>query len=494
MGNTTRDAAASEIIGGAVSDVTESELAYLQKRKAELEGCDGSEPLLVEQVLSAEFNVRRLKKKQQGLLNLSDRTADEVEFREKALKSIARDIEDAMALYHSGMDGLGIRKQKKHAANTSPLSELWLRYCRVIAAKDRRGEEVGEPSKESLELAEKKAAETGLKHSYKIKGALPKETRKKAIAAVQYPTNIDEKKNVISLGVMLDDFLHDPILAAQCIFAEVLIKPPEPPFTPIQELRIFGMWGYKYFVDSSGFGLGKTFCAALVTALRAVLMADRHIGIVSDTFPQGKLFFEQYFDPWVEKCPIFTSQIKLSTKGGFNVIHNDDGFIMNFKNGSSIKALPPNFLNDAKRLKSESWTDRIGDEWTAWPNLGKSLPIVEGRVRRPVGDGYDVKNPIFTLHHASLGAADFTWRGCYDVIKQYQQRVFSGDARYCVQSFSYLDLPKKWRQIKYGIDEDNLENMRDRMTKDEYERLVLALWKNDSTGYYLASEIMACRG
>ena len=294
--------------------------------------------------------------------------------------------------------------------------------------------------------------------------------------------------------MMLDDFLHDPVLAASCIFTEALIPPPDAPFTPVQELRIFGMWTHMFFLDSSGFGTGKTFCAATVAALRAVLMNNRHIGIVAESFGQAKLYFEDYFDPWVKRCPVFAAQVETSSKGGYHVIHNDDGYVMNFKNDSTLKALPPNLLNDAKRLRTESWTDLLAEEWTAWPNLAKALNIVQGRMRRPIGRGYDDKSPIFEQHQAFIGAADYTWRPCYQVVQQFERAVFQGKKKYCVQAWNYLDYTGPWRELKYGINEENINAMRDRMPKDEYERVLLAHWMNDSTGYYLASELEACRG
>ena len=475
-------------------DVTPEELEYLTRRKAELEAVESGEQVLVSEVLLAEYNIGRARKRQQELYAAEPATKEELELTQDKLKKIAKDLDYFLGRYNEAMDRLGARVVRKAGVGkqVSPLPELWLRYRRAIAAKEKRGEKVGEPSKEALALADKKAEETGLKSDYRIKGALPDDVRQKAIDDVQYPS-VDEKKNMVSLGVMIDDFLHDPCLAASCLLTECLIPPPDAPFAPVHELRIFGLWKHKFFIDSSGFGTAKTFCAAIVSALRAMLMTDRHIGIISDTFAQGKLYFDDYFDPWLKKCPIFAAQVEASTKGGFHVIHNDDGFVMHFRDGSTLKTLPPNFMNDAKRLKSESWTDFIGDEWTAWSNFARSLHIMQGRVRRPIGYGYDDKNPIFEHHQAFLGATDFTWRACFEMLQQHQQRVAGGSKKHCVQAWSYLDFALKWRQTKYGIDEENIEEMKGRMTKDEAERIIMAHWMNDSTGFYLASEITACR-
>jgi hypothetical protein len=489
------DIEAEHELGVTTENVTQDELDYLRGRRRELEAVESGEPLLVREVLICEYNIKRIHQRQQELNNAKASTKDELELTQASLKVLAKQLDEFMERYNVAMDRSGARVVRKAGVGkqVSPLPELWLRYRRAIAAKEKRGEKVGEPSKEALDLADKKAEETGLKSDYRIKGALPDDVRRKAIDDVQYPS-VDEKKNLVSLGVMMDDFLHDPCLAAACIFAEVLAPEPDPPFAPVHELRLFGQWTHPFFIDSSGFGTGKTFCTALVCALRAVLMTDRHIGIVCDSFHQGKLYFTDCFDPWLKKCPIFSAQVEMSTKGGYHVIHNDDSHVMHFKDNSELKVLPPNFMNDAKSLKTESWTEVVGDEYTSWSNFSKSINIIQGRMRRPIGRGYDAKNPIFAQHQAFLGAADYTWRACYQMLQRFEARVRKGSLRDCVQAWNYLDFTPRWRQIQYGINEENIEVMRDQMTNDEYERVILAHWMNDSTGYYRASEIEACRG
>ena len=492
--STPLDIEASEILGASVDNITKEESDYIKTRKKALEAFGALDSLTVQNAMQAEFNVKRIRKEIQRYMNNRGTTTEDLKFTKQERKRLTEEMDEEMVKYNHAMDTLGVRKLKVKDSEASPISELWLRYQEAIKLKQKRGEEVGLPTKEAMQLADKKGDETGLRSDYKVKGVLPNDVRRKAIEEAEYPTIIDEKKNLMSIGVMLDDFMHDPVLAASCILSEVLVPKPDYPFTPPQELRLFGMWSHKFFVDSAGFGTGKTFCAAIICALRCVLMSHRHIGILSDTFAQGKLFFEQYFDPWLKRCPIFASQVEMSIKGSnFHVTHNDDGYTMYFRNHSTLKTLPPNFMNDAKRLKSESWTDFIGDEWTAWFNVGKSQHVIKGRVRCPIGHEYDDTNPIFDHHQAFIGAADYTWRSCYEMIKQYEVRVKEGSKKHCVQSWNYLDFAPKWRKTKYGIDEENIEEMMNNMTKDEVERLVMARWMNDSTGYYLASEVMACR-
>lgn len=484
------DEQASQLLGCDIKGISKEDFEYLERRKQELESYEGSEELLVGQVLISEYEIKRLRREHHKVSNWPDNDMDDLTYKKNKLKELSDELDKNMDSYNSAMESLGVRKKRTKDVQSSPISELWLRYQRAIKQKEKRGESVGSPSKEALELARTKNDKT----DYIVHGAKSDAERKKALNSVDYPTNIDEKKNEISLGVMVDDFLHDPVLASSCILAEAL--PNDPPYAPIHELRLFGMWKHKFMIDSSGFGTGKTFCAAIISALRAILMSDRHIGILSDTFGQGKLYFEHYFDPWLKKCPLFASQVQPAAhrvSGSYHVLHTDEAFIMYFRNNSTIKTLPPNFMNESKRLKSESWTDFIGDEWTAWYNLGKSQHTIQGRVRRPVGHGYDDNHPVFEHHQAFIGAADYTWRACYEMLQQYEVKISEGSKKHCVQAWSFKDFEPKWRQTRYGIDEENIEGMMDRMTKDEAERLIYARWMNDSTGYYLASEIMSCR-
>jgi hypothetical protein len=499
---TDRDAALTALLGVPADNITQDDLDFFQTRKAALETADSGEPVLVQEVLICEFNIARIRRSQQELNNKKPVDAADLEFINDQLKTLKKQLDEFMDRYNSAMDSLGVRKKRAKDVQSSPLAECWLRYVKAIEQREKRGEAIGEPSKEAQALAVSTlaAGREGMAWTtdFKVKGVLPTAVRKKAIESVQHPTNIDEKKNADALGVMLDDFLHDPCLAAQCVLAEAL--PNDPPFTPIHELRIFGLWIHEFYMGSDAPGTGKTFCAAIVSALRCVLMADRHIGILSNTFGQGKLFFEQYYDPWLKNCPVFAEQVECNRLGAhmYHVVRGDDGFIMYFRNNSTLKTLPPNFLNDAQRVKSESWTDFFGDEWTVWANLDKALSICEQRVRRPFGRWqayYNSENPIFGHHQALLGTAAYKWQGCYRVLKQYERKVYEDqDSRYCMMSFNYLDftLPR-WRRKEYGINASGIENSMERMSPDEKARVVYAMWMNDSTGVYLFSEIKACR-
>ena len=189
------DTEAERELGIRTENVSQDELDYLKRRKVELESVESGEPLLVKEVLIAEFTISRVRQEQQALNNATPSTKDELELTQAHLKVLSKRFDEYMDRYNTAMDRLGARVARKASVgrNMSPLPELWLRYRRAIAAKEKRGEKVGEPSKEALALADAKGEASGLKSDYRIKGAVPDDTRRKAIDDVQYPS-VDEKK------------------------------------------------------------------------------------------------------------------------------------------------------------------------------------------------------------------------------------------------------------------------------------------------------------
>jgi hypothetical protein len=92
-----------------------------------------------------------------------------------------------------------------------------------------------------------------------------------------------------------------------------------------------------------------------------------------------------------------------------------------------------------------------------------------------------------------LGSADYTWRPCYQVLKQYEKEVQDGSKDHVLMAWEWLDFAAKWRKQKYGINEKNLKSMESGMIKDKAQRIMHARWMNDSSGYYMLSEVDACR-
>src|SRR6185295_7460698 len=172
-------------------------------------------------------------------------------------------------------------------------------------------------------------------------------------------------------AMMVEDMLFNPMLACKVLLG-VLLPPHE-------ELRILQMWTNYLTLDDSGFSTGKSFTYAVVAALRSILLSQRISGILSGTFRQGKLIF-QNFDRWHSMSKIFRGCVKTGKSGGPRLVHGAEVWEAHFRGGSSIRVLPPNFLQNSERLRSERWNDGYFDEWTTFGNFRAFNQTIIGRV------------------------------------------------------------------------------------------------------------------
>jgi len=241
--------------------------------------------------------------------------------------------------------------------------------------------------------------------------------------------------------MMIDDFIQDPVLAAKVIFDIDLM--------PHQEFRLMGMWRFRRFIDSSGFGTGKTVTLALCAALRHILLEERSQLIISRTFEQGKTLYE-YFDRWCRTSPIFGSQIATNNHGDFASSHGQGAHILRAKNGNIIRTIPPNFNFNADRAKSEDATDGYFDEWTAYPNYQALYKTLFGRIRKPLSKNYKTASPVFGPHWFLCGTPQFKWHESYEEVERYEYDIAMARAngerpKHEMQSWNYTHYLKEGR-------------------------------------------------
>lgn len=287
--------------------------------------------------------------------------------------------------------------------------------------------------------------------------------------------------NKLLTAMMIDDCLHDPVLGAKVILNYTL--------PPHQELRIWGMWTKKFFADSSGYGTGKSLSIAVVTALRAVLMADRTAGIISKTYNQGQLIF-QYFDKWAATSPIFRSQLVQVNATDVDLYHGTNCWQARFKNESKIRTIPPDFQRDAARVASEDWNDGYFDEWSKYPNFQAFLKNIWTRVRRPINGKYPINDPIFDRHFYMAGTARYQWHPCYGMIAKYMDDIREGSLLHEVQSWNYTHVPKRYLHL---LEIDGIKELERTLPRDTAQQEIMGRWVKDSQGYYSFSDIEDAR-
>lgn len=277
-------------------------------------------------------------------------------------------------------------------------------------------------------------------------------------------------------AMMVDDCLHDPVLAAK-----VLLYPYITRIQPHLELRLHAMWRRKFFIDSSGFGTGKSLSIAMVAMLRCLLMRGREQGIVSLSYAQGQLVY-QYLDRWVDECPIVAAEVMGST-------HKSEAREMTFRNGGRIRVIPPGFSMDAQRGGSEDWHDAYFDEWTKYPKLDLFIRQFWTRMRKPVRD-YDATDPVFDRHMYMSGTGQYQWHPAHAQVELFGREIETGNRQYELQSWNYTHVPQEYADL---IEMDGIRLLERSLAPDKVEQEIMGRWTKDSTAFYSRAAIVACR-
>lgn len=280
-------------------------------------------------------------------------------------------------------------------------------------------------------------------------------------------------------AIMVDDFIHNPILAAKVLLG---LKIP-----PHEELRILVMWTSFYTIDDSGFSTGKSFTFAILSALRSILFPGRVSGILSKTFAQGKLIFRNY-DRWYETNRIFKSCIT-KINGKPRLVHGTDVFAAHFRGGSEIRVLPPNFMQDAERLRSERWNDAYMDEFTTFGKFTAFNSTITGRVTK---DNKFPDDPIRQNHIHLASTPSFTHSAAYEIVRNVSKQIQSGNKDYARFSCNYRHIPKtpKWRFL---VNRKVIFNMQTTLPIGIVRSEIDGIWQKDSASYYSSAEIQEVR-
>lgn len=280
-------------------------------------------------------------------------------------------------------------------------------------------------------------------------------------------------------AMMVEDFIFDPILAAKVILR---IKVP-----PHEELRILWMWTTYYTNDDSGFSTGKSFTHAIISGLRSILFPRRVSGILSKTFAQGQLIFKN-FDNWYGSSPIFRFCIKHS-QGKERLVHSQTAFQAFFRGGSEVRVLPPSFMQDAERLRSERWNDGYFDEWTTFGRFEAFNKTIIGRVTK---DNQFPDCPIRQNHIHLSSTPGFKHQPAYQIVKRIDANVASGNPDYGRFSCNYRHVPttEEWRWL---VNRKVIFTMQSSLPQGIVKSEIDGFWQDDSMSFYSAKNISETR-
>lgn len=271
-------------------------------------------------------------------------------------------------------------------------------------------------------------------------------------------------------AAMIEDMLFDPILAARVILD---IEMP-----PHQELRLLLMWTRHFTMDDSGFSTGKSFTAAVVIALRSVLLQGRISGVLSGTFRQGKLIF-QYLDKWAAKSRLFRSTLK-HQGGKPRLVHGTEVWEAFFRGGSQVRVLPPNFVQDSTRLRSERWNDGYFDEWTTFGNFESLTKTIFGRCT--AANDYS-ECPVRQNHVHCFSTPGYKHQPAYRLVEKIEARIKKGNTDYARYTSNYRHIPRT-EQWKHIVDMKTIRLMQDTNPPGVIASEVDGIWQDESSTFY----------
>lgn len=264
--------------------------------------------------------------------------------------------------------------------------------------------------------------------------------------------------------------IYDPILAAKVLLG---IRVP-----PHMELRLLLMWTSHFTSDDSGISTGKSFTHAVVACLRSILFPDRTSGIISATFRQGQLIFQNILD-WYDKSPLFRYHIR-HEKGQRKIVGGNSVNTATFNNGSQIRMLPPSQSKNATNLRSERWNDLYLDEWTTFGHYKMITGTMFGRVTKT----QDFKDcPVRQNHIHLTSTPHYTYHPSYSIIKLINRNMKSHPGDWARFTCNYTNIPDndKWGWL---FPRKTITTMVATNTASFIKSEVLGLWQKGSISYY----------
>ena len=318
---------------------------------------------------------------------------------------------------------------------------------------------------------------------------------------------------------MVDDFLIDPVMGVYVIFGRKL--------DAFQAAGLRWMWWIPDFMDSSGFGTGKTLRFWLFMNLRAVIIADQHEVAYYQTFQAAKDIFWPYYNEFgPRQAPIFNAQLgRMDKEGDIDGKDNTKGpacYKQFFKNESIIFAPAPNWLQEAKGEAGKTFNVAGIDEWTKVETMTKKTSRtttesgnvvsginqqILGRVRR---HSFNQFHPLWGNHRVFLAVAEGTGHPGHQRYQTFEREVARGNPDYgtftsCFKDFSNLPTETEVR-IEHGRLQANpgapfrdvvpnwqtIDTMQKQFTRAHFLREGIGIWARETKGWYTEDALNRC--
>lgn len=295
---------------------------------------------------------------------------------------------------------------------------------------------------------------------------------------------------------VIDYWRSNPVIAAN----QLLRRDGDPlVLAPIQEVILTEWWNHNFNLLTAARGTGKTFTAAVYTALRSMLYPGFRTGIFAPAFRQSKLIFKEFTklhseSPYLQSC-VSREPTQLN-----------DQCVCTFKSilpgrsPSEVIALPVG--TDGGKIRGTRLNRVILDEIPHLPEsiFRSSIQPMLSTASNPMQKVKELERIKNLDHQSYLDLLKSTENGYIGITSGYYQfnywweemikfyqHIQSGSALYNLRFTPYTELPEGFYDM--SVVEDARLNSPSHMFLTEW----MAEWVSDSAGAFPMSLLEACR-
>jgi len=267
---------------------------------------------------------------------------------------------------------------------------------------------------------------------------------------------------------------------------------------PFQHMAIKGMMETDYFLGIWSRGMSKSFSTAVFALLDAILNQGVHIGIISKSFRQSKMIFTKMEEIAASPKAAFLSQCIT------RVSKANDQWVMEL-GASKITALP---LGDGEKLRGFRFERMIIDELLLMPEkvlnevIMPFLSVIKNPTERQ--ETYDIETEMIKQGKLKeedrhkwpnnkiigLSSASYRFEHLYKMYCQYESLILNENeqdkAHRVIMHFSYDVAPQQL------YDQNLIDQAKATMSQSQFDREFMAVFTDDSSGYFKVSKMMEC--
>jgi len=295
---------------------------------------------------------------------------------------------------------------------------------------------------------------------------------------------------------MIGFYRDHPVFAAEDLLGLDLDTP--------QKIILEEMWFRPYTIVTAGRGCGKSFLLSVVSALYGLLYPGKRVLIMSPSFRQSKMVFEELKKRHTESPLLREACQKKPIVGSDRCYLNIRG--TGDKTGSSIEAYP---LGDGSRIRGLRGHFILVDEFAQVPEdifemvirpMGATTTSPMENVRRLQMLKDKLEDGILTLDEyeyerdgmqtnkiVGVTSAYYQFNHVYRRIQKYQEEIDKGSDKYGLCSVSYEDMAEGF------LDSNNINEAKTTMSRIEFNLEYRGIWESDSDGVFKASLLESCK-